>query len=74
MALTYAEKLNFSKVIRDKFTEIKELKILINEAVENRDKEQYDYLVNIVFGKISVVEKSLTELKKLFIERMADAR
>jgi len=30
--------------------------------------------VNIVFGKISVVEKSLTELKKLFIERMADAR
>ena len=73
MSLTYAEKLSFSDTIRTKFKEIKEIKVLIDKSIEDRDQEQYDYLISIVFGKISVIEKSLINLKELLIERLENA-
>jgi len=70
MALTYAEKLEFSQIIRQKFKEIKNIRKLIDKAIKDRDREQYEYLVNIVFSKVSVIETSLNNLKKLLIERL----
>lgn len=73
MSLTYAEKLSFSDTIRTKFREIREIKALIDKSIEDRDQVQYEYLINIVFGKISVIETSLINLKALLIERLENA-
>lgn len=64
MALTYADKVNASQTIKDKFTEIKDFKLQIKQAVLDGDEEQYKYLVNVVYGKISVVEITLNNLNK----------
>ena len=73
MSLTYAEKLSFSETIRTKFKEIKEIKVLIDKSIEDRDQARYEYLINIVFGKISVIEMSLNNLKTLLVERLENA-
>jgi hypothetical protein len=70
MALTYAEKLEFSNNIKQKFTEIRELKTQIDTSIDTIDAVQYEYLINIVFSKMSVIETNLNNLKKLFLERL----
>ena len=70
MALTYAEKLEFSTLIKNKFKEIRDLRKMINTSLETGDAEHYDYLINIVFSKVSVIETSINNLKKLFLERL----
>ena len=70
MALTYAEKLEFSTLIKNKFKEIRDLRKMIDTSLETGDVEHYDYLINIVFSKVSVIETSINNLKKLFLERL----
>jgi hypothetical protein len=70
MALTYAEKLEFSNNIKQKFTEIRELKTQIDTSIDTIVAVQYEYLINIVFSKMSVIETNLNNLKKLFLERL----
>ena len=64
------KKLEYSQIIKTKFQEIREFKELIDESIENTDEEQYEYLLNIVFAKISVIETSINNLKKVFLERL----
>jgi len=70
MALTYAEKLTFSNTIRTKFKEIQKIKSSLIDAADKNDPEKYEYLANVIFSKISVVETSLLNLKKLYLERL----
>lgn len=70
MALTYAEKLEYSTLIRKKFKEIKDLKSDIVDSLQMDNLEQYKYQVNNVFTKISVIEQSIVNLRKLFVERL----
>ena len=74
MALTYAEKLEYSQIIKTKFQEIRDFKELIDVSIEESNEEQYEYLLNIVFSKISVIETSINNLKKLFLERLNDVQ
>jgi len=66
MALTYADKLKYSKIIRTKFDEIKLLKDDLIAALIIDSKEDYDFTVNIIFSKISVIETNIVNLRKEF--------
>jgi hypothetical protein len=66
MALTYADKLKYSNIIRDKFNEIRILKNDLIAALIIDSKVDYDYTVNIIFSKISVIESNIVNLKKEF--------
>lgn len=73
MALTYAEKLEFSDLIKNKFKEIRDLRKMVDTSIETNDIEHYEYLINIVFSKVSVIETNINNLKKLFLERLENA-
>jgi hypothetical protein len=66
MALSYADKLKYSNAIRDKFDEIKSLKTELISSLIINNKSDYDYTVNIIFSKISVIETYIINLKKEF--------
>jgi hypothetical protein len=66
MALTYADKLKYSNLIRTKFNEIKILKDDLISAMIIDSKVDYDYTVNIIYSKISVIETNIVKLKKEF--------
>jgi len=72
MALTYADKLKYSTSMRQKFDEIKDLKQNLLDALSNDNEKDYEYTVNIIFGKVSVIETNIVNLKKEFMEKLND--
>jgi len=64
--MLYADKLKYSNIIKTKFAEIKNFRKEIENSLKSSDKEKYEYMVNIVFAKMSLIEKTLIDLKKEF--------
>jgi len=63
---SYDDKVKYSQIIHEKFNDISILKDEIHTAIENHDIEKYDFLLSIIYGKMSLIETNLHKIKDLF--------